>query len=143
MTIKLTGAVRATIIEPNTPLTYTYTCGEDIPSKAPVVRSEEGKKVILAKADSWTTMPCIGFSIEAKSEGETVEVVSTGKLANVRKTEDLGYDAPIYISPDEAGKVTATPPEGTGKLVQQVGRGINATDITIAIDETVLELQEN
>lgn len=140
MTIKLTGAVRPS---PNAPLSYTYICGEDIPTNAPIARSEVAGRVLLAKADSWTTMPCIGFSVQTKSQGESVQVVSIGKLTNVRKTESLGYDAPVYVSPNEAGKVTATPPEGTGKLVQQVGRGINTTDITIAIDETVLELQED
>lgn len=143
MTVKLTGAVRATVIAANTPLTYSYICGEDIPNKAAVARSELAGRVILAKADSSTTMPCIGFSIQERSEGESIQIVSTGKLTNVRKTENLGYDVPVYVSPGEAGKVTATPPEGIGRLVQQVARGINTTDITIAIDETVLELQED
>lgn len=119
---------------------YKYTAGEALVAKQPVCQGESDAKVYKAKADSWTTMPCIGITRAAASLNETVEVYQGGKLTAVSREADFGPDDKIFVSPDTAGKVTKTPPENTGELIQSLGRAVNGSDITLEIDHTVLEI---
>jgi len=146
MAIKLVGATAVTIEEVNVSVTTTtaavteYTAGEDLAAKSAVCVGESDGKLYLAKADSWTTMPAIGITNVAVEADETVSVYQVGKVANVRREADFSWDDKIFVSPDTAGKVTKTPPEGIGKLVQSLGRAISLSDIALEIDHTVVEL---
>lgn len=146
MAIKLTGATAVTIEEVNVSVTTTtapvteYTAGEALAAKSVVCVGESDGKVYLAKADDWTTMPAIGITRVAVDADETVEVYQTGKVTNVRREADFSYDDKIFVSELTTGKVTNDPTETTGHLVQSLGRAINATDIVLEIDHTVLEI---
>lgn len=140
MTIKLTGAVAA--IAPGAEIPYNYVAEEEISEKEVVAKSETTGRILKAQATTWLRMPAFGVSRESKSIGETIEVVQFGKMANIARDADFNYDDKIFVS-TQAGKATATPPEGVGKIVQSLGRGINAEDIILEIDHTVIELEED
>lgn len=140
MTIKLSGAVTA--IAPGTEIPYNYVAEESIAAKEVVAKSESTGRILLARATSWSRMPAFGVARETKGTGETIEVLQFGKVANIARDADFNYDDKIFVS-TTAGKATKTPPEGVGKIVQSIGRAINASDIILEIDQTVLELQED
>ncbi|GAI67488.1 unnamed protein product, partial [marine sediment metagenome] len=135
------GEVTVNVTTTTAPVTE-YTAGEDLPAKSVVCVGETAGKLYLTKADDWTTMPAIGISNIATETGETVAIYQTGKVANARREANFSPDDKIFVSPDTAGKVTKTPPEGVGKIVQSLGRAINESDIILEIDHTVLELEE-
>lgn len=140
MTIKLTGA--ATAIAPGTEIPYNYVAEESIPAKAVVAKSETTGRILKAQATSWLRMPAFGVSREAKLAGETIEILQFGVIEGISRDADFSYDDKIFVS-TTAGKATSTPPEGTGKIVQSLGRAINNSDIILEIDHTVLELKED
>ena len=117
-----------------------YVAGEAIPAKATVCVGESDGKVYLAKADSSTTMPAIGIAQAAANAGETVYVYQTGKVTGVLRDADFSYDDLIFVSPINAGQLTNVPPETTGHFVQSMGRAINASDISLQIDQTFAEI---
>lgn len=139
MTITLTGAVTA--IAPGTEIPYNYVAGESITDKQVICKGEADGRVYLASALSWNTMPAFGVARETKGIGETIEVVQFGKVSDISRDADFNYDDKIFVS-TTAGKATKTPPEGVGKIVQSIGRAINASDIILEIDQTVLELKQ-
>lgn len=138
MTIKLSGA--ATAIAPGTELLYNYIAEEDIAENEVVAKSETTRRVLKAQATTWTRMPAIGIARESKSAGQTIKVEQFGLAENIARVADFGYDDKIFVS-TTAGKATSTPPEGSGKIVQSLGRALNSSDIILEIDQTVLELQ--
>ena len=140
MTIKLTGATTA--IAPGTELPYSYVAEESITEKDVVAKSETTGRILKAQATTWPRMPAIGAARESKGQGETIEIVQFGKVEGISRVANFNYDDKIFVS-TEAGKATSTPPEGVGKIVQSLGRAINASDIILEIDQTVLELQED
>jgi hypothetical protein len=141
MTITLVGksAGRITAVVETT---YEYTAEEDLPARSVVAKSETTGRVLQAQANSWSRMPAIGVTKNAVSAGETVEVYQFGQVTSIRRDSDFSYDDQIFVSPVNAGQVTKTPPEVVGYLVQTIGRAINSSDITLEIDQTVLELTE-
>jgi len=140
MTIKLTGATAA--IAPGTELPYNYVAEEDIAAQEVVAKSETTRRILKAQATTWLRMPAFGISREAKVAGETIEVVQFGKVTDISRDADFNYDDKVFVS-TTAGKATSTPPEGIGKIVQSLGRAINASDIILEIDQTILELKED
>lgn len=140
MTIKLTGA--ATAIAPGTEIPYNYVAQEDIDEKEVVAKSETTGRILKAQANSWSRMPAFGISRESKVAGKTIEVLQFGVIEDISRVADFNYDDKIFVS-TTAGQATSTPPEGTGKIVQSLGRAINNSDIILEIDHTVLELQED
>jgi len=140
MTIKLTGA--ATAIAPGTEIPYNYVAQEDIDEKEVVAKSETTRRILKAQANSWSRMPAFGVSRESKKAGKTIEVLQFGVIEDISRDADFSYDDKIFVS-TTAGQATSTPPEGTGKIVQSIGRAINSSDIILEIDHTVLELQED
>jgi len=140
MTIKLTGATTA--IAPGTELLYEYIAEEDITENEVVAKSETTRRVLKAQATTWDRMPAIGVARESKSAGQTIKVEQFGVAENIARVADFSYDDKIFVS-TTAGQATSTPPEGTGKIVQSLGRAINSSDIILEIDQTVLELQED
>ena len=117
-----------------------YVAGEAIAAKAPVCVGESDAKVYLAKADSSTTMPAIGIAQAAAAIDETVYVYQTGKVTSVLRDADFDYDDLVFVSPLNAGKLTNVPPETVGHFVQSMGRAINASDISLQVDQTFLEV---
>lgn len=117
-----------------------YVAGEAIAAKATVCVGESDGKVYLAKADSSTTMPAIGIAQAAAALGETVYVYQTGKVTGVLRDGNFDYDDLIFISPLNAGQLTNVPPETVGHFVQSIGRAISASDISLQVDQTYLQI---
>lgn len=140
MTIKLTGA--ATAIAPGTELPYNYIAEENIDAREVVAKSETTRRILKAQATTWLRMPAFGVSREAKLAGETIEIVQFGKVTDISRDADFNYDDKIFVH-TTAGQATSTPPEGVGKIVQSLGGAINASEIILEIDQTVLELMED
>lgn len=141
MSIRLVPRVTATVIGPDTPLPYAYTAGESIQAKAAVCKGESDGRIYEASASSWARMPAFGVSQEAKSAGQTINILQFGIATGVLRAEDFGYDDKVFVS-ETQGKLTKTPPEGIGRIVQSMGRALSASDIILQVDETVIELQE-
>lgn len=72
-----------------------------------------------------------GFVLSAVTAGNDASVYFEGKN---NALTGLTLGARYYLSAASAGGATTTPPTGTGKVVQYVGRAINAT--TIAYEGT-------
>jgi len=140
VTIKLSGATR--VIAPGTEIPYNYVAQEDIDEKEVVAKSETTGRILKAQATSWLRMPAFGISRESKVAGETIEILQFGVIDNITRVADFSYDDKIFVS-TTAGKATSTPPEGTGKIIQSLGRAINSSDIILEIDQTVIELKED
>jgi len=138
MTIQLIGATRR--IAPGTEIPYNYVAQEGIDSGEVVAKSETTSRILKAKATSWSRMPAFGVSRESKVAGQAIEVLQFGVIENISRDADFNYDDKIFVSPDTAGKATKTPPEATGNLIPSLGRAINAEDIILEIDHTVLEI---
>jgi len=139
VTIKLTGATTA--IAPGTELPYNYVAEEAISEKEVVAKSETTRRILKAQANTWGRMPAFGVSRETKAAGEVIEILQFGKVSDISREADFNYDDKIFVS-TTAGKATSTPPEGTGKIAQSLGRAINSSDIILEIDQTVIELEE-
>lgn len=73
----------------------------------------------LARADSASTMPCIGMLYADLANGEEGLAVTFGKVTGVAANFTEG-DV-LYVSPTTAGGVTDTRPTGSSHLVQNVG----------------------
>lgn len=139
MTITLRGATTA--VAPGTEIPYNYVAQEDIAEKEVVAKSETTRRILKAQATSWSRMPAFGISRESKVAGETIEILQFGKIENISRVADFNYDDKIFVS-TTAGKATSTPPEAVGAIIQSLGRALNASDIILEIDQTVLELLE-
>lgn len=141
----ITGSTPGTVTIENITVNVTtttapvteYVAGEALPAKSSVCVGESDDKLYMAKADSWTTMPAIGITNTAVGAGEAVEVYQIGKVTSVRREADFNYDDEIFVSPDTAGKVTKTPPQGVGKIVQSLGRAKNSSDIVLGIGQAI------
>lgn len=139
MTVRLVPKVKATVISPGTELSFLYKAGETLPAKSPICKGETDGRIYLTQADDLTRMPCFGFTIESGEVGESVKVISIGTLTNVPRDADFSPDDAIYISVNR-GKLTRTPTEATGSFVQTVARAVNASNIILAVDQTMVEI---
>ncbi len=117
-----------------------YTAGEALLAKAAVCVGEADGKLYNAKADSSTTMPCIGINKDAVAANATARVFQIGKVTSVLRDADFLYDEIIFVSPLNAGQVTNVPPQSSGQLSQSLGRSINSSDLALSIDETYVEI---
>lgn len=141
MGITFTGRIIAPRIEPGTQLPYVYESGESITSKEIVCKGELDGRIYKASSSGWDRMPAFGVAVQSKSEDQSIQVIQFGTVSNIARTEDFSWDDKIYISTTQ-GKATKTPPGAVGDIVQAIGRAINASDIILAIDETVVEIRE-
>ena len=73
----------------------------------------------LARADSASTMPCIGLLYADLANGAEGLAVTFGKATGVDLTGTVG--TVLYVSPTTAGDVTATKPTSASHLIQNVG----------------------
>lgn len=85
--------------------------------------------IALAKADSATTMPCIGITVEAIASGAFGRIMQVGLLENF-DTNAFTEGNIVYVSESTAGGMTVTPPvypnlrqEMGTVLVKGVGTG--------------------
>ncbi len=140
MGVEFLGRVRATVIEPGTELPYPYTAGEDIAAKEIVCKGESDGRIYKARADSWARMPAFGATLESKAAGQTIKVIQFGTISGLARTEDFSYDDYIYVS-TTAGKATKNVPSAVDEIVQSIGRAINASDIILQVDETVVQIK--
>lgn len=139
MTVRLVPRIRATVIEPDTPLPWEYVCEESIAAGAPVAKSETTARIVEAQASDIARMPCFGIATEAGNVGDSIGIISIGIARNVQRDEDFSYDDAIFVSVNK-GKLTRVPTESVGTFVQTVGRGINSSDITVSPDMTMVEI---
>ena len=87
--------------------------------------------VALAKADSATTMPAVGFAGFGAAAGAAVEIVTRGRLAG--SAVDMGSyigDA-VYVSDNTAGTYERVAPT----IAQLVGYAIGQYEIEVAISQ--------
>ncbi|MFH1485660.1 MAG: hypothetical protein ABIH46_06290 [Chloroflexota bacterium] len=141
MTVRLIPRVTATVINPDTPLPYQYTAGEAISAKAPVAKSETDSRIYEADATTWDRMPAFGIAREAKNPGEVIEVLQFGIATGVERTEDFDYDDRIFVS-ETQGKLTKTPPNTIGSIVQTMGRALSSSDLILEIDQSVIQINK-
>jgi len=134
MTIQLIGATRR--IAPGTELLYEYTAEEDITENEVVAKSETTRRVLKAQATTWSRMPAIGVARQSRKAGKTIKVEQFGVAQDIARDADFNYDDEIFVS-TTAGKATSTPPEGTGKIVQSLGRAINSSEVVLHIQESI------
>lgn len=92
------------------------------------------------KADaSDATKPCTSFVVEAATGGGGLTGGSDVRLffgGNIIETTGRTPGAVQYLS-ETAGLMTETPPTGSGKIVQVIGRAITATEVIFEPDEPV------
>jgi hypothetical protein len=72
-----------------------------------------------ARADSSTTMPCIGIAYETLALGDEGLIVAFGKANGIAANFTEGET--MYVSPTTAGALTNTKPTGNTHLIQNVG----------------------
>ena len=72
-----------------------------------------------ARADSASTMPCIGVAYETLALGDEGLIVAFGKANGIAASFTEGET--MYVSPTTAGALTNTKPTGNTQLIQNVG----------------------
>ena len=82
----------------------------------------------LARANSASTMPAMGFVNSDVTANNNVEVVTLGNLYNLNVADfgetgiTFGPNDTVYVSASEAGHVTNQIPGGESNLIQNIGR---------------------
>jgi hypothetical protein len=90
------------------------------------------QKADLAKADSITTMPAVGY-VKRKLNNNKCLIVQFELEKNL---SGLTYKERFFISPVDAGKVTNTAPNATDYVLQCVGEAKSDSERLITIDPT-------
>jgi len=90
-------------------------------------------EVGLAKADSASTMPCIGIAAENLNPGDEGVAISFGRATGV--AADYTEGETLYVSAATAGAVTNVKPTGATNLIQNVGVlfSAHATNASVAV----------
>jgi hypothetical protein len=110
--------------------TDVYTCGVSVQIGEIVYINASGV-LMRAKADSKTTMPGIGIVTEKPAS-------TTCKIALFKRVSTVGGTnrEKLFVSADNAGQITNTPPSAVGQVWQCVGFGLGTTERLIQIDST-------
>jgi len=124
-------------LEPNTPLTYVFTAGEDIAAKSPVCKSGADHSILLASNTDWNRMPAFGVAVQSRVKGQAIEVVQFGEVENIQRDTDFDYDDLVFVGVD--GKATRAP-LAPPQIVQSIGRAKNASDVILLINQTAVEI---
>ncbi len=106
---------------------YDAIAGENLGANKAVYFSA-ADTVKLAKADSDTTLPCVGFTEHAANNGQTVLVFTNDVLDGF---SGLTPRANYYLSQDTAGEITSTKP--TSGIAIRVGTAKSTTELDIHI----------
>lgn len=86
-------------------------------------------KIVPAKADALSTLPCIGVLVE-KVDSENTTIINHGIVDMTGLTAGANY----YISDIDAGKITTVVP---ATFVQKIGKSISSTKLWLDIDNTI------
>lgn len=92
-------------------------------------------KAIKAQANSFDTMPVIGYVI-SKDEITLASVITEGWVV----LSGLVGGKEYFISPTIAGSIQNTPPVNPGEIVQKVGTAQDTTNFYIDVDSTIIQL---
>lgn len=111
-----------------------YTAGAALTIGQAVYLKQSDQKVYPAKANSFLTMPCIGFCMVTAASGDNVYIQRSGRFSGIIGTITAGQ--PVFVSDATAGNVTTTQLAASGDVEQCVGRAISTTDIEIQIQST-------
>lgn len=116
----------------------SYAAGEGL-AKGDAVYIKSDGKVWKAKADSATTMPCVGFA-EAAAEAEaSVSIIGPGQIMeDVSGGGAFTVGGECWVSAATAGEVTQTAPVGSANVQQSVGRMKDADDLHVIIGAGIL-----
>lgn len=106
---------------------YDMTAGENINDRK-VVYISAVDTVKLAKADSETTLPSIGLSMNSALNGEEIRISTNDILDGFT---GLTPGASYYLSQTSAGEITSTKP--TTGIIVRLGVAISATELDIHI----------
>ncbi len=121
----ITGTIPVAATQDNT---VTYVAGESI-TKGNGVYIAPDSKVYKAKADSISTMPCIGIALASGAINASIKVIQTGAALNVTKDEPFIPGNSVFVSPLTAGAFTPDTPETVGEVQQNVGIATNENSI--------------
>ena len=82
--------------------------------------NENRAKVKLAKADSSTTMPCVGILSQNLSSNENGVAITYGKAKGLNTSGFTNEGDTVYVSPTTAGDINISKPIN-GTLIQNIG----------------------
>ncbi|HAT50733.1 MAG: hypothetical protein HQL07_04425 [Nitrospirae bacterium] len=81
-----------------------------------------------------TTKPCDGFVLAASTAPGPAIVYLEGPIVNL---SGLTAGTRMFLSAATSGALTATPPTGGGKVVQYVGKAVNATTVNFEPEQPI------
>jgi hypothetical protein len=81
------------------------------------------------------TKPVTGFVLAGTSSPDPATIYMEGPITGL---SGLTAGTRMYLSAATGGALTATPPTGTGKIVQFVGRAVNATTVNFEPSDPIL-----
>ena len=125
--------------------TQTYTAGEALIEGEAVYYNSDGK-VYKAKADSDSTMICIGITTASASADSSVVLLVRGLIRNSTLFSfTVGGQASVaaalvYISESTAGRVTQTRPSTSTNIVQIIGFAEDTDTLSFDPDNTFIEI---
>lgn len=102
-----------------------------------------GNIVNPAQANAAGTTQVVGISIADVSVGVGCKYITEGSIERsdwmeVAGTATLSPGVTYYLSPDTAGRITATAPTTAGQYVVRVGRAVNTTTLDVEIELPIL-----
>jgi len=125
--------------------TLAATAGEDL-VLGDVVYYNSDEKVYKAKADSTTTMICMGV-VTADTDADATVTLLVGGLIRSSSVYSFATGgqassgaAIVYVSDSVAGDVTQTRPTVSGYIVQIIGYAVTADLLSFKPDYTYIEI---
>lgn len=118
------------------PDTDTITASENLASGAKVSVWDDAGTRKARNADATAAgKEADGFVLEAVASGQPATVYFEGR--NTALT-GLTVGARYYLSASTPGAVTATPPSGSGNVVQYLGKAVSATSVAFEATDGVI-----
>lgn len=116
---------------------FEIRAGESININDPVYISNDGT-IVTAKADSFLTSRVVGVALSGGVAGDTIYVYNGGKVDGASLDGGpLTPGQPVYLSPNTAGAVTATPPTPPNILVE-LGIATDTNAYFLQIDKPII-----
>jgi hypothetical protein len=138
--LNASGVLDPTLLPPGVgATTQLVQASENIASGAEVNLYDIGGNVLRARN-------AIATAYATKSDGFVLAAVLSGANATVyfneKNSAKTGLDVGeiYFLSDTTPGGVTLTPPTAAGSIVQSIGKAMSATELTVDIDESPLEL---
>lgn len=98
-------------------------------------------KLYMAKADSMSTMLCIGISTANVVANASIIVLVDGIIRNSSKFHfEIGSNVPAYVSDTTFGGIIQSPSETSGHIVQIIGNPIATDVLSFSPDYTYIEI---